>query len=700
MSRTVFIRVIAVHILCVLFLHGNSQTGYNKDSLITSKITTLEGFWKKYNDLSSKQSEFENTSVISDLFKVNKEDTLSRSEYLNKVNEAHIRQLKSDFGLSAVGNYQENFKPGIGAEDELVYNRRFQAGLDWDLLGNGVLNNRYKQQVIKNQNIINELMPQVHISANDYLIISHKIIYSFNIHKIELLEKRQQIINDKLEVANELYLLKHLPKLDMMQIIQQQVDVSSMFQIYKSYNEQLNKQLNFENLPKKIFPLFDLNADKLTSYSNLSASDSILKLQIKNLELENNSWKDINLKTQLRYNYYDIANNNLANRDFFSAGLSVSIPLPLGLKSNKNVIESQAELLKYDQRNRSTQQNLELLNSIYDFRYKLKQYNNFYEKHKKYEELIRIERVKEKLNDLEFNPVSSLNLIDEMLSVEIEMLDLQQEMYLQLLDIITKTPGTEPLSILMPYEIKEMTIPALIKQKAVYIWSDAQLKYDATYIDEYLRLNKISTAIISVRKDGKNKMQAIELIDKLKASKINSELLIGNNDLLTDKAPLQTIAVIVSGIDASKISAIHLDVEPHTLSDWASNKEKYLDLYVELIKNVKVYCIEKGWKLNVSIPVFYPEEALKNIYAFADNVYLMAYEHNNAEFIIKKVKEEFALGADKTIIALRAADFKNRNDFEKLVNEISTTLNTSRFALHDLESFIKLDEISVGGNEK
>jgi hypothetical protein len=287
-----------------------------------------------------------------------------------------------------------------------------------------------------------------------------------------------------------------------------------------------------------------------------------------------------------------------------------------------------------------------------------------------------------------------------MLSVEIEMLDLQQEMYLQLLDIITKTPGTDPLSILMPYETKEMAVPELIKQKAIYIWSDAQLKYDAAYIDEYLCLNKISTAIISVRKDGKNKIQAIELIDKLKVSKINSELLIGNNDLLTDKDPLQTIAVIVSGIDATKISAIHLDVEPHTLNDWASNKEKYLGLYVDLIAKVKAYCTEKGWKLNVSIPVFYPEETLKNIYAFADNVYLMAYEHNNAEFIVKKVKEEFALGADKTIIALRAADFKNRNEFEKLLNEVSTTLNTPRFALHDLESFIKLDEISVGGNEK
>ena len=73
----------------------------------------------------------------------------------------------------------------------------------------------------------------------------------------------------------------------------------------------------------------------------------------------------------------------------------------------------------------------------------------------------------------------------------------------------------------------------------------------------------------------------------------------------------------------------------------------------------------------------------------------MAYEHPDAEFIIRKIKEEFSLDASKTVIALRAKDFKNRTECEKLINELSLTLRTSKFALHDLETFVKLDELSV-----
>jgi hypothetical protein len=97
--------------------------------------------------------------------------------------------------------------------------------------------------------------------------------------------------------------------------------------------------------------------------------------------------------------------------------------------------------------------------------------------------------------------------------------------------------------------------------------------------------------------------------------------------------------------------------------------------------------------------VFYPEETLKQLYANCDLVYLMAYEHNDAAFIVRKVKEEFLISADKTVIALRSKDFKNRTEFEAIVNELSQALSTIKFALHDFESFVKFDEESVGGNK-
>ncbi|MBL7888045.1 MAG: hypothetical protein JNL24_00745 [Bacteroidia bacterium] len=688
-----------VLLVLVCFCYSFLSAQVYKDSLVTDRINTLSGFWNKYNSISAPNKNYESIAVVPSFYTLKTENTSSLTDPQANVYDAHIQQLKRDVGLAATGNYQENFAPGFGADDDLIYNRRFQAGLDWNVLGDGYLSNRYKRQVIENQKTINGLKPQVKISAADYIAISHQIIYSFNEQKIALLDKRQAIINDKIDVANELYLMKQLPKLDLMQIIQQQVDVSSMYQIYRSYNEQLKLQNTQQLSAGKLLPVFDIDFEKINGASDSKLADSILQLQMENIELQNKLITDINLKTQLRYNYYDLISASNPNRSFMSAGLNLSIPLPLSIHANKNVVEAEKQLLLYEQKNAAQQKDRDVLNSIYEYRYKLKQYNNFIEKRKKYEELIRIERVKQKLEDLEFNPVTALNLLDELLSVDIELVDLQQEMYLQLLDIITKNPGIDILSVIKPHQLPETKLQSSARQQSMYIWSAAFDKYDAAYVEEYLRMNKINTAIVSIKKGEKDKAFYNSLFEKLKKNAINVELLIGSNKLLTSKDPSVYFDSIFSGLDDAAISSIHLDVEPHVLDDWQTNKEKYLNQYVELLTKAKQYADAKKVKLSVSIPVFYPEEILKQIYPLCSQVYIMAYEHPQADFIARKVKEEMAISSQKTIVAIRSKDFKDRKQLEGVLNELSQMLNTNQFALHDFESFVLFDEQAVGGNK-
>jgi hypothetical protein len=688
-------RVFALLALCVPVFPVLSQISYNQDSLISSKIRDLTAFWKKYNDISAYRNAYEPLSAVPPLYTVSASDSISIADYQQKLNDAKIARLKKDLGLEGVGSYAENFDPGPG-DDDLVYRRRFQAGIDWNILSDGYISNRYKQQILENENTINSLKPKKKFDGDDYIAISHRIIYSFNIHKLRILQQRQEIIDDKIAIANELYLLKHLPRIDLLQIMQQQVDISGMNLVYKDYNDRLAMQIDKKTLPEHVLPLFDVDISKAFMLSgNKAVNDSILKLQIENLELANKPLNDIRLNTQFRYNYYDLISSASGSRSFLSAGVGVSVPIPLGIKSNKEVVNAQAKLLEYQQKESASTDQTDLLNYFYEFRYKLKQYNNFYQKRKRYEELIRVERVKEKFGDFEFNPLSALNLLDEMLAVDVEMLDLQQEMYLQLLDINAKIPGSDVASLIKSFTPDTVAIAPEKISRSLYIWSEAQTKYNAQYIEEYCRLNKIGTAIVSMRKDQSNRTEAQALFSRLSAAGVKPELLAGNNKLLTAKDPVIFLDSLTNGIDLNTISAIHLDVEPHVLSDFEANKDKYFGLYVELLKKAKAYCTQKGLKLSVSIPVFYPENILKEIYAQADNVYLMAYEHSDADFIIRKVKEEFAIDPTKTVIALRAKDFRNRTECEKLITELSKTLNTSRFALHDLESFVKLDELNI-----
>ncbi len=190
------------HFLCLLAFYSFAQPSYNKDSLISSKIADLTVFWKKYNDISNARPVYESYAIIPELYAIKVKDSVSVADYQKKVNDAKIALLKQDIGLQGTANYLENFSPGFNSDDDLAYNRRFQAGLDWNILSDGIITNRYKQKILKNENAIHSLKPKTKIAGDEYIAISHKIIYAFNIHKIKLLEKRQQIINDKITIAN------------------------------------------------------------------------------------------------------------------------------------------------------------------------------------------------------------------------------------------------------------------------------------------------------------------------------------------------------------------------------------------------------------------------------------------------------------------------------------------------------------------
>ncbi len=691
-------------LVIVLSFHSFSQPNDSKDSLISFKIDELKAVWNLDNDISRKEHTYESYSVIPRLFVIKDSESVSDAQYVKKVNDARIDLLKKSIGLEAVGSFLDNFNPGFETDDNLLYHFRYQVGLEWNILGDGFLENRYKQQILKNENTILALTPKTKkTDGQDYVAVSHKIIYAFNTHKIKILQFRQQIIDDKMSVANELYLLKRLSRLNMLQIMQQQVDVGSMNQIYKSYNDELTMKINVDSIPKNVLPVFDVDFSKFffvdTTVTQAKSTDSILKLQIENLKLAHKPLSDIRLNTQLRYNYYDLV-NSIYSRNFMSAGIGVSVPIPLRIKANKNLVNAQAKLLEFDRKEDSKNKQTDLLNSFYEFRYKLKQYSNFYEKRKKYEELIRIERVKEKFGDMEFNPLTALNLLDEMLSTDIEMLDIQQQMYLQLLDIHSKIPSADISKIIKPYKMDTLAMSPEKINRSIYIWSDAQTKYESSYIAEYLRLNKISTAILSLKKDNDNKSAGNVLIGKLNSKGIKVELLIGNNNLLTASNPEQMLESSLAGLDTKTLTAIHLDVEPQAMSDWNTNREDYLQKYLALLKTAKQFCTQNGLQLSVSIPVFFPEETLKEIYAQADKVYIMAYEHKDSDYIVRKVKEELDVDASKTIIAIRAKDFNDRNECENLITELNQLLTTHSFAMHDFETFVKLDEISVNKNNK
>src|SRR5690606_1537799 len=100
-----------------------------------------------------------------------------------------------------------------------------------------------------------------------------------------------------------------------------------------------------------------------------------------------------------------------------------------------------------------TNNEIDILNESYEYRYHLKQYVLFYQKKQLILEKIRQERVKEQLKDADYSPVHVLELIDQLYQIEIELLDIKQNLYIRLLKIHEKLKIIPMEQIAVPFEL-------------------------------------------------------------------------------------------------------------------------------------------------------------------------------------------------------------------------------------------------------
>jgi hypothetical protein len=333
----------------------------------------------------------------------------------------------------------------------------------------------------------------------------------------------------------------------------------------------------------------------------------------------------------------------------------------------------------------------DVLTQFYEFRYKLKQFTTLYHKRKMYEELIRQERVKYHIAPLSFHPIEALSFLDNVMQIDVELIDLKQQMYLKLLNIYTDLPYSQASKLFKPITIDNKVKIRKNHHNSIYIWSSSVLKYNPVVISHYLELNPFNRATISLNLNPKARLRTFQLIETLANNEVEVEIMIGKNSLIHGgfNAYMEKLS---KDVDWSKISAIHLDVEPHVSDDWHTNKASYLAKYHALLKEARAYCDAKNIKLGVSIPTHYPEDDIRKIFDVVDRVYFMCYENVKTDFIVRKTN---IYPVEKTYIALRTNDFKDRLELENKFKEIDRLMKVAGYVVHDFDSLLEFDKESI-----
>ncbi len=677
-----------------IFNSASGQADPITDSIVASHIRALISLWDQYYTIDFEHYIPTNSKNRTDsafaFRKVFYTKNTTRNGLFIQRNLVLQDIYRKDYGLSLTGSYQENFRsPLIDPDDIIAFQRRFILGVDWDLLKSGWHANQWKVESLKAE--LEDLKRKQKLESDQLSVLktTEQITFLFNEQKATILQFRKELNKEHLIQLKKLWDLNQLPQEYYLHGLQNSTDIDEQVAINRSLHELLVKSQ--KQMRISAAPVLTIDIQKLVALANVQNLDSATLNADKVAHYESSYLDEISLKAFARYNYFDVYNNNLPNRSYVSVGLNVSLPLTFNSKE-KNELSKLNYALQYDNKGEDiVRQDLEqqLTHYYLAYRNEFKQYIELLEQQRTLDLKIEREQMKRMYVPLEFNPNSALQLLDERCSNMLQLLDVHYRMYHILVRINEQLPSSD---------ISDFTSPAdptsylhvstgQTNQRSLYVWSKSLQNGGVDSVTAYCIKNNIKEVLISYR--NKKEYQAL-LKDFLnKNSQRNPQLIISNNQVI--EKGIKSTLDSVKKAELPFVKGIHLDIEPHTFSNFKDNKDAYFKKYRNILQDASSFCVQNGLTLSVSIPLNYPVDLLNEIFSKCHRVYLMCYENVNSSFLERQTEEERKINISKIVIALRAKDFKTINQMEELASKLGTTL----IAYHDYESMRELTKISL-----
>jgi hypothetical protein len=611
-----------------------------------------------------------------------------------KLLAAKQAMLKRDIGLKLNSNYLNNQNTNaFSFDDNVMMRTRSQTEIEWNLLKGGLIENRSTAKALQYRGLIESQMVDINADRSIYVKRFNLVIQLFNRQKLALLYKRKSLIERLIANEEVLFKKKQLKKEDFLIAKKRLAEIDALIQVYDPYNMYSPWKEEVENYKKNI-PVFDINYPFIFQRMEATLPDSVRDFFEKEASFHSRWYNQINLATFTRYNFYDYFQKTATNqsKSYFSIGATLSVPLTFnhGKKKEVRQLEIDKKLQDFNRNQHVFQE--ELLNEMYEFKYKQHQYVSFLFKREGVYDRVKLEDVKRNVHYTYFSPLHALILQDDVLAVDMELIELKQNLYLKLISIQSKLPNTKLEELIKPLDMTAIkpTIETSDK-RSIYIWSSIFEKQSIPSLLEEIENNKFNNAIIAYQKEGKYVEQKEELMSKLVDNNCSVELLIGLNNLLFEKDLKGWFSKTFSNYPMDKISAIHLDVEPHTLKEWKANKAELLKKYLVFLKEVKGICDTQGVKLMVSIPTIYPKPVVDEIYSLVDGVYFMCYENVSITHLQKKLIP-YTDFVSKTHVALRTEDFKSTEELNNFIDTLKGIMPFKNFVIHDLKRWMELEQ--------
>lgn len=591
-------------------------------------------------------------------------------------NEAEVKALMSqsemldkDLGLEFRAGYTtDNLESDVSGEGSTYLE------LSWDVLRNGYKQQGYKAQDKLRQARIKSLEGELKQMRLDYNCRNLQLQRQFNGLESALLNIKLGLMERVYDIERKAYFSNN-SYLDELLNSEEEIRLTRM-----NLELLLNDPLGSEPVDSIVNPpVIDINlASLIALVQHDDKNREIYKLN--QLRLRDEKYDDersSRLRLFLRKEF-DFAQSN---QDGLVAGLRFQMPLAF---NEEQSAQSQEYLLNQLEKD-FTYEQWELIarvrNAYLSLREQLEKVTK--QQYRVLKSAEKIRRVNSYLAmDMPLEDSAVVVRINNYLKSAIELVQAKKILYQRVNQMFLVARVDFNPDLLKITELNEVDHRARKHQRSVYVWSDEFNSYSNQQLALLLETKSIKELLVSYSSNT-NQAKLLQFL-KENREKLDIGIIAGDNGWLEMGAVKQAIEKI--NRLALLTNHIHLDIEPHTLTDFQENKDVYLGRLLKLVEAARIN--NPQIKLTLSVPYHWPATTYQALSDYVDGLYVMLYGTTELDKMVERVKSIVTvIGIDKTTIALRAEDIVTEFQLENYLQEIAQATGVGRFAIHKLSVF-------------
>ncbi len=658
------------------------------DDLLNVVEWQLEALVSQYVQTSMLSHDFsQDTSELRQLYTPLSSDSISWKQ-AESVYLANRKVIRNDKGLQLQSGVTHNFAGSVLEDDGSFYDWRSQLGLDWDLLRNGwasnqrLLKQRELEWYAEKLDLLQSYRDRTYRQTFDF------IVYTFNRHKIEVIEKRLNLLQELQSVANKLFYLKFVQWEDVLDILSKKSETDLFLKNYQVYLDAVQLSPDYQGMNLQELPVFDINYPMLEDQGlDTTLQYQSIEYQTKAIDQKFHWTKDIGVRAQLRYNYYDGSLSSLyKQRDFLTAGISFSMPIPYRPKDHKRLVAAKKEKIRTEYRLHNQNLQNELLTHYYEYEYSLKQFIHFYYKKERVAVLIKRSLHQKNLSDPNYSPMQVVDRLDELYSIDLELLDIQQKLYLKALKIFSLT-GSQ--NILPFIEVMDLSQGAAryVDGRTIHCSERDLTKLTPEFIVEYLSHHDFDEVWLQTGRNAELYLKYAQVLDLVQGSNLKVRL-----SLDIDVVEGSSESVLTNASFALT-DALHLRFPDHLGASEYNNARAYFLSVVQEMHN-------KNYDISVTIPLENSQDIYSIIEPFVSSIYMMPSQSNELAGLYYITKAQNIGGAKKYQVSIKPGDFSSRLEMDNFIRELRSHLPVSAVGISSLGKMLELEGQLVGWHEE